>query len=96
MKERGGSPKDREDRLDEVVAAYLKELDSGVVPDGRDWLARHPEFYDELSDFFEDRARIELIAAPLRDITATDDALALEGLDPPSHPENLGAWQTTS
>jgi hypothetical protein len=85
-----GSPGDREDRLDEVVAAYLKELDSGVMPDRRAWLTRHPEFYDELSDFFEDREQIETIAAPLRDIAAADDALALEGLDPPSHPENLG------
>jgi serine/threonine protein kinase len=90
MRGHAGSPGDREDRLDEVVAAYLKELDSGVVPDRRAWLARHPEFYDELSDFFEDRERIETIAAPLRDIAAADDALALEGLDPPSHPENLG------
>src|SRR5579883_1805199 len=90
MRGHAGSPGDREDRLDEVVAAYLKELDSGVVPDRRAWLVRHPEFYDELSDFFEDRERIERVAAPLRDIAAADDALALEGLDPPSHPENLG------
>ena len=84
------SPEDREDRLNEVVAAYLKELDSGMMPDRRAWLARHPEFYDELSDFFEDRERIEAIAAPLRDIAAADDAVSLEGLDPPLHPENLG------
>src|SRR6185437_5072977 len=90
MRGHAGSPGDREDRLDEVVAAYLKEVDSGVLPDNRTWLARHPEFYDELSDFFEDRDQIENIAAPLRDIAATDDALALEGLDPPTHPENLG------
>jgi serine/threonine-protein kinase len=90
MSGRGGSPGDREDRLDEVVAAYLKELDSGVMPDRRAWLSRHPEFYDELSDFFEDREQLEAITAPLRDIAAADDALALEGLDPPSHPENLG------
>ena len=90
MSGHAGSQRDREDRLDEVVAVYLKELDSGVVPDRRAWLARHPEFYDELSDFLEDRERIEAIAAPLRDIAAADDALSLEGLDPPSHPENLG------
>jgi Protein kinase domain/Protein of unknown function (DUF1583) len=90
MSAHDGSPGDREDRLDKVVAAYLKELDSGVMPDGRAWLKRHPEFYDELTDFFEHREQIESIAAPLRDIAAADDALALEGLDPPSHPENLG------
>src|SRR5262245_39295722 len=84
------SPEDRECRLDEVVAAYLKELDSGTTPDRRAWLVRHPEFFDELSDFFEDRERIETIAAPLRDLAGADDGLSLEGLDPPAHPENLG------
>ena len=40
------------------------------------YLQRHPEFFDELSDFFEDLERIESIAAPLRDIAAADDASA--------------------
>src|SRR5262245_61105603 len=84
------APDDREGRLDQVVAAYLKELDSGARPDRRAWLVRHPEFFDELSDFFEDRDGIESIAAPLRDLAVADDGLSLEGLDPPAHPENLG------
>ncbi len=82
---------DREDRLDHVVAAYLAEIDSGVIPDRRDWLVRHPDFFDELSDFFADRDQVEGIAAPLRQLVGTsDEALALEGLEPPAHPEHLG------
>src|SRR4051812_18218666 len=84
------SSEDRDDRLDEVVASYLKEVDWGATPDRRTWLTGHPEFFDELSHFFEDRERIETIAAPLRDLAGADDGLSLEGLDPPSHPENLG------
>ena len=80
----------REGRLDEVVAALVKEFDSGVAPDRRAWLVRHPEFYDELSDFFEDREQIESIAAPLRDLAGDNEGPSLEGLDPPLHPENLG------
>ena len=55
---------------------------------GGRWLTRHPEFFDELSDFFADRDQLEQITGPLRDIVgASDRLLALEGLDPPTHPE---------
>jgi serine/threonine protein kinase len=85
------SQRDRELRLDQVVASYLTELDSGVTPDRRGWLVRHPEFYDELSDFFADRDQVEQVALPLRQIAAgSEEALALEGLEPPAHPEHLG------
>jgi len=36
--------------------------DSGAAPGRRAWLAGHPEFFDEQSDFFNDRERIETIA----------------------------------
>ena len=85
------SQRDRELRLDQVVASYLTELDSGVTPDRRGWLVRHPEFYDELSDFFADRDQVEQVALPLRQIAAgSEEALALLGLEPPAHPEHLG------
>ena len=29
-------------RLDEVVTAYLKEMEAGVAPDPRAWLERYP------------------------------------------------------
>ncbi len=90
---------DCETRLDQVVASYLAELGSDVTsgagPDitsvRRTWLVRHPEFFDELSDFFSDSDQLEHIAAPLRQIAGkSDDDLTLLGLDPPLHPEHLG------
>jgi serine/threonine protein kinase len=82
---------DRESRLDHVVASYLAELGSDVKPDRQAWLVRYPEFFDELSDFFADHDSLEQIAAPLRQFADnSDDALALQGLDPPLHPEHLG------
>ncbi len=82
---------DRESRLDQVVAGYLQELDSGLSADRRAWLVKHPEFFDELSDFFADRDELEQLAAPLRQVAANSDlAMVLEGLDPPTHPEHLG------
>ena len=60
----------REERLNEVLAGYIDEVESGVIKDRRQWLVRYPEFYDELSDFFMDRDDFEKIAAPLRDVRA--------------------------
>src|SRR5947209_17318373 len=89
--DRGERPEEREGRLDEVLATFVEALDSGLLPDRREWLVRHPEFYDELTDFFSGHDALERIAAGLRDVAGTaDDALALEVLDPPAHPENLG------
>jgi serine/threonine protein kinase len=81
----------REERLNEVLACYIDEVESGVVQDRRTWLVRYPEFYDELSDFFTDRDDFEKIAAPLRDVSrAGEDELALDWLDPPADPDHLG------
>ena len=85
------SEDERESRLDHVLATYLREVDSGATPDRRALLTRHPEFFDELSDFFADRDQLEQITGTLRDLVgASDRLLALEGLDPPTHPEHLG------
>ena len=82
---------DRESRLDQVVASYLAELGTDLMPDRHAWLVRHPEFFDELSDFFADRDQLEHIAGPLRQIAGkSDEELTLQGLGPPLHPENLG------
>jgi serine/threonine protein kinase len=83
---------DREERLDQVVASYIEEVESGNVRDCREWLVRYPEFYDELTDFFADRNEMERIASPLRDVAgAAERALSLDWLDPPAHPDHLGS-----
>src|SRR5262245_60689014 len=59
---------DRERLLDEVVTAYLKEVQAGHTPEPQAWLARYPELAADLAEFFADRAAVERLAEPLRSV----------------------------
>ncbi len=45
---------EREQRLDEVVLAYLKAVEAGQKPDHQELLDRHADLLPELAQFFED------------------------------------------
>src|SRR5436309_1414737 len=57
-----GSP---EQRLHEVLGAYLEAAESGREPDRRELLARHADLAAELEAFFTDHDRLNRLAAPL-------------------------------
>jgi eukaryotic-like serine/threonine-protein kinase len=57
---------DRDQRLDEVIAAYLEELESGRNPDRAALLAKHPELAAELTLFFANQDHVFRLTAPLR------------------------------
>jgi WD40 repeat protein/tRNA A-37 threonylcarbamoyl transferase component Bud32 len=56
----------REERVDEVIAAYLQAAQAGRKPNHREWLARFPDLADELAEFLADQEQFDLLAAPLR------------------------------
>jgi WD40 repeat protein len=58
----------REERVDEVIAAYLQAAQTGRKPNPREWLARFPDLADELGEFLADQEQFDLLAAPLRDL----------------------------
>src|SRR5690348_15397108 len=58
---------ERDERLGTVVFACLQAIEQGRPFDQREVLARHPEFADELAEFFADRAELHQLAAPLRE-----------------------------
>jgi tetratricopeptide (TPR) repeat protein len=57
---------DREQRLDEVIVAYLEAVEAGRAPDRAAWLAREPELAAGLAEFFADQDRVRGWTEPLR------------------------------
>src|SRR6516162_9900967 len=57
---------EQEERLDEVIAAYVRAVEAGQAPDQGALLARHPDLAAALAVYFADRDRIERWARPLR------------------------------
>ena len=50
-----GNTCDREEQLDEVIAAYLAAVRTGQASDQEAWLARYPELAADLAEFFANR-----------------------------------------
>src|SRR5260370_41005876 len=52
--------------LDEVLADYLEEVESGRLPDRRAWIGRHPALASELTAFFANLDHVGQLADPFR------------------------------
>jgi WD40 repeat protein/tRNA A-37 threonylcarbamoyl transferase component Bud32 len=62
---------EREDRLNAVLAAYLKADEGGQPGSRAHWLSLYPDLATELGEFFADLDQVEEVAAPLRDAAQT-------------------------
>jgi eukaryotic-like serine/threonine-protein kinase len=53
-------------RLNVILAEFIQQTEAGVNPDPQEIIARHPEFAEELQEFFRDKARFDHIAEPFK------------------------------
>jgi hypothetical protein len=52
--------------LDDVIAAYLKAVESGASPNPQSLIARYPAFAKKLAEFFTDPHAFQRLAGPIR------------------------------
>src|SRR5260370_15977528 len=67
----------RDQRLQEVVAAYFQAVEAGQAPDRNALLAQHRALAADLASFFANRARFVRAAAPLAPPPSDPDAETL-------------------
>jgi WD40 repeat protein len=84
------SESSRDQRLQSVLVSLLESFERGQAPDAKELLVQHREFAAELRDFFANRAQLDRLAAPLRQVAeaAQAEAAARRTLD---HKEGTGA-----
>ena len=76
MPSRSDSPSEREQRLQAVLVAFLEASERGPEPDAQEWLTRHPDLAGELAEFFANRAQLDRLASPLRQLAEAAQAEA--------------------
>ena len=60
--------RDHERQLFEILASYFEAVEIGQAPDRAEWLARYPEWADEIAGFLDDQERLLRLTEPLRPI----------------------------
>src|SRR5262249_6535790 len=66
-------PPEQEERLDAVVAEYVRAVEAGQAPDRGELLAPHPHFAAGLATYFAAKGRIQRWGQPLRAPFAASD-----------------------
>ena len=60
--------RDRERQLFAILADYFEAVEAGQAPDRAEWLARYPDWAEEIARFLDDQDRLLKLTEPLRPI----------------------------
>src|SRR4051812_42485997 len=66
MIDQASNAAEREERLHEILLAYVEETDAGRAPERRQFMAAHADLRQELEEFFTSHDALERLAGPLR------------------------------
>src|SRR5260370_40498398 len=72
MQDEEDIPSEREQRVNEVLGAYLELAEAGCAPPREDLLDCYPDIADELRDRLADHDRIAAIASPQPEVDETE------------------------
>jgi len=85
-----GNDSTREQRLNEVIAAYLEAIETGAAADRKLLLEREPELANELAAFFANQDHLDRLAGPPH----ARNHEPLIGVDPGSANDRTGPFPT--
>jgi WD40 repeat protein/tRNA A-37 threonylcarbamoyl transferase component Bud32 len=71
MSHEPNEPSPRGERVNAIIADYLRAADSGQAPSRQELLKRHPDLVTELQAFFADHDELNQLAQPLRNPAET-------------------------
>jgi WD40 repeat protein/tRNA A-37 threonylcarbamoyl transferase component Bud32 len=100
MTARQDDPSSDDQRLGEIIAAYLDDQRRGQAPDRQELVQRHPELAADLQSFFADQDHLNAFAEPLSVFAPVQRGPAHAASEtatiPPSPTGGLGAAPTES
>ncbi|MFI5454722.1 MAG: protein kinase [Isosphaerales bacterium] len=82
MADETGQGQSQEQRVNEVMAAYVQAAEAGQAPDRKELVTRHPDLAAELESFLADYDRVNRLAEPLREVARAAQAEDIGGVGP--------------
>ena len=86
----------RSDRLNAILAEYQESVDAGNSPDTEQFIVQHPEFADELREFFAGKQNLDQIApselptiAPTQNMAPASESPTLPPAPPASEADTI-------
>ncbi len=80
----------RDQRLAEIIAAYLQAVEEGQAPKREELLDRHPELAPELTEFFADHDQFKRVMSPFRGAVPTTQFFTASSKSEPSPEGSVG------